>query len=341
MFSETNDFFGRMAADNCLQVLTGKGVINNPAVSIIVPAFNVAEFIHDALLSIQLQSFNRYEIVVINDGSPDTLALEDVLARFENEIVYIKQANRGVSAARNAGIRHARGELIALLDPDDSWTPDYLSTQIQFLHENPHLHVVYPNARCFGESRFDGKEFMELSPSRGPVSFESLVTQECNVMSSVLAKRSALLSVGLYDEGLGSSEDFDIWLRLVKHGFKIGYHDRVLVNYRRREGSLSSNVEVACRNISKVLRKAEKAFELTPEERSALTKGRLRFQAILDWEKGKQAIREGNIEGAARRLAEANRFFQSKKLRLFIFLVRLSPSASKLLCRVLFRFTTQ
>src|ERR1044071_9453875 len=102
----------------------------SPLVSVIVPAYDVAEFIAEALDSVLAQTFDDYEIIVINDGSPDTKDLERALAPYLSRIVYIKQENRGVSAARNTGIKAARGSLIAFLDADDTWLPNYLEVQV-------------------------------------------------------------------------------------------------------------------------------------------------------------------------------------------------------------------
>src|SRR5512132_4544704 len=94
-------------------------------VSIIIPAYNVASFIGETLDSVWAQSFTDYEVIVINDGSPDTEEMERVLAPYLDRIVYLKQENQGAGAARNAGLRAARGNYIAFLDGDDVWYPTH------------------------------------------------------------------------------------------------------------------------------------------------------------------------------------------------------------------------
>ncbi len=126
---------------------------HEPAVSVIVPAYNVAPFIGEALASIFAQTFKDYEVIVINDGSPDTPELERAIEPFRSRITYIRQANRGVSAARNAGIRVARAAFVAHLDPDDAWEPDYLSEQLAVLANDPSIDVLYPDAWIFGTVR--------------------------------------------------------------------------------------------------------------------------------------------------------------------------------------------
>src|SRR5919198_1434145 len=92
-----------------------------PAVSVIIPAYRVTQYIAEALDSVLAQTFTDYETIVINDGCPETVALERVLEPYRERIIYLKQENRGPGAARNAGILAARSPLIALLDADDVW----------------------------------------------------------------------------------------------------------------------------------------------------------------------------------------------------------------------------
>src|SRR5262249_43809454 len=92
-----------------------------PAVSVIIPAYGVTPYIAEALDSVLAQTYTDFELIVVNDGCPDTAALEAVLRPYLDHIVYVKKENGGVSSARNAGIRVARAPLIALLDGDDAW----------------------------------------------------------------------------------------------------------------------------------------------------------------------------------------------------------------------------
>src|SRR5579883_3152754 len=98
---------------------------NAPAISIVIPCYKVTNYIREALESVRAQTFRDFETIVVNDGCPDSANLERVLEAYRDEIVYIRQENRGLAAARNAAIRVARAPLIALLDGDDAWDPDY------------------------------------------------------------------------------------------------------------------------------------------------------------------------------------------------------------------------
>ena len=296
-----------------------------PAVSIIMPAYRAAGYIADALASVLAQTFTDYEIIVVNDGSPDTDELERALEPYRDRIVYIKQENRGVSAARNAAIRVARAPLIAQLDPDDLWEPEYLAVQTDVMRRDPSIDVVYPNALVFGDMPEAGREFMEVAPSEGEVTLESLVMQQCTVMTCVTARRDAVIRAGMYDESLNCSEDLDLWLRIVKQGGRIDYHRRVLVRYRRHRGSLSSDPLWVCENSLRVLDKVERIMALSDEERKAVERARLRFQAVHSFYKGKRAFCDGDTKTAIECLKQANSFFKSRKTALVLILLRLAP----------------
>src|ERR1035441_2275703 len=150
-----------------------------PLVSVIVPCYRVTVFIAEALDSLRAQTFRDFETIVVNDGCPDTENLERVLAPYQSEIVYLKQENRGPSGARNTGLEAARGPLIALLDGDDVWHPNYLAVQVTYLTEHPEVDIVYPNAVFIGDTAWNGRIFRDMFPSRGEVTVRSLLTHEC------------------------------------------------------------------------------------------------------------------------------------------------------------------
>lgn len=309
-----------------------------PAVSIIMPAYNVAEYIGAALDSVFTQTFTDYEVIVVNDGSPDTAELERVLEPYRDRIVYLKQENRGLSGARNTAIRAARGRYIALLDSDDIWDSNYLSVQVGMMEREPKIDVLYADAFIFGDSPTAGKTFMQICPSEGEVTLERLIKEECHVMVSVLARREVVLRAGLFDESLRSSEDFDLWLRVVEQGSRIAYHRQPLVHYRRRGDSLSADETGLFKNIIRVLDKVEGAMSLSPSEHAALKYRRAFYQAKLRLCEGKKAFFEGDKKAAVTSLTEANRFLRSRKIKLTLLLLRTAPrlllSAYKLRARL-------
>src|ERR671918_1931295 len=164
-----------------MTILTNTDLRHSPAVSVVIAAYNSARYISQALDSVKSQTFNDYEVIVVNDGSSDREELEQILRSHPLPVIYISQENKGVSAARNAAIKVARGQFYAQLDADDQWTPDYLEVQLGILKDNPNVALVYPNARIIGDAAPVELEFMKVSPSEGEVTFESLVRQQCTV----------------------------------------------------------------------------------------------------------------------------------------------------------------
>lgn len=104
-----------------------------PLVSIIMPCYRVSQYIRDALDSVLSQTFSNYEIIIVNDGSPDTKEFEKALQPYMEKVIYIRQDNRGYAGARNTGIRVARGKYLALLDPDDIWENNYIEIQVSIV----------------------------------------------------------------------------------------------------------------------------------------------------------------------------------------------------------------
>src|ERR1700748_1775530 len=170
-----------------------------PAVSVIIAAYNVSEFIGETLASVFAQTFDDYEVVVVNDGSEDVEELERALAPYRERIVYLSKENGGLASARNMGLRAARGRYAAFLDAHDLWETDYLREQFEFI-EREACDLVYTDALLFGDSAHAGRRFMEVAPSEGEVNFRSLMRGECNVIGSgVLARTEVLFDAGLFD----------------------------------------------------------------------------------------------------------------------------------------------
>lgn len=297
-----------------------------PAVSVVIPAYNAAEYIGEALDSVFAQTFNDYEVIIVNDGSPDTDELERALEPYRERIRYIKQENHGAAHARNTALRVARGRFIAFLDADDLWLPNYLAEQMKFIEGGAGYDFVYADAMQFGAPPYAGKTFMETAPSTGDVSFESLVTQSCNVITSgTLARRHSVVEVGLFDETLRRAHDFDLWLRLARGGARMAYQRKVLLRYRYHAGSLSGDGVTRVERELRVLDKVEHTYEMSDRERAALAGRRSRLLADLKLERGKQRLAEGDFLSAAAELHGANEFFRSWKLRAALVSLRLAP----------------
>lgn len=296
-----------------------------PAVSVVIPVYNASRYLRETLDSILAQTFTDYEVIVVNDGSTDSEELEQILKSHPVPIVYVSQENRGVSAARNAGINIARGTFYAQLDADDQWHPEYLATQVGILTGDANIALVYPNAVVFADSSDSGIEFMKISPSEGEVTFQSLIREDCIVMTTVTARMNAIKGAGMFDETLRTCEDFDLWLRIVKKGGRIIYHRQMLARYRRWPGSLSSDRVWMRTNLLSVLEKAANTFDLTTKERETLDEVITRRRATLRLFEGKQALARGDTTVAVARFKEANLHLRSPKLSAVILLLRHMP----------------
>jgi glycosyltransferase involved in cell wall biosynthesis len=296
-----------------------------PAVSVVIPAYRASRDIAAALESVFAQTFDSYEVLVVNDGSPDTSELELVLAPWRSRIRYFTQSNRGAGAARNTAIRAARGDYIAFLDADDCWMPEFLARQVGFLEAHADCGVVYADALLSGESpSLSGRRFMDTSPSIGEVTLMSLIEQRCNVLlSTVVMRRSLLLEAGLFDESLRRGQDFDLWLRLALHGVSIRYQRLVLAERRIRVGGLSGD---AVAEIERALNVLDRFWRGHTLDREACTALRVRVMGLVDRleiEQAKQRIAEGNFLAARYHLNAAQQ--RSWKLRAAQLAVTVAP----------------
>ena len=308
---------------------------SDPKVSIVIPAYNVAPYIGETLEAVFAQKFTDYEVIIVNDGSPDTEELEQVLDPFRDRIRYFKQENRGAGAARNVAIQAARGEFIAFLDADDLWLPTYLEEQLKLM-QSDNYDLVYCDALLFGDSPIAGRTYMQTSPSNGPVNFKSLVHYECNLVTSgTLARREPILEAGLFDQQLRNGQDFELWLRLVRNGARVAYQRQVLLRYRCHDDSLSSTdaVNKIVRQL-RIFERIVQTHDLTPAERAEVDRVFERLNAEMEFEIGKVNFAKGNFSEACWRLKKANDFQQSLKVHAIILLMRIAP---RLLQKVYFR----
>lgn len=295
-------------------VRIGDAVPVSPAVSIITPAYKVARLIAETVLSVFAQTRQDFELVIVNDGSPDTVELEASIAPFLDRIVYIKQQNSGAGVARNTGIATARGELIAFLDGDDIWYPNYLEEQIAFLEQN-NLDMVYCDAGLFGMPAGLGNTFMEKAPSNGPVDVDALLDLRCNVITSgTVVKRALVQQVGMFESARVQAEDFHLWVRIAHAGGRIGYQKEAFLKYRVSiEGFSGDSVNRVVRAIE-VFERLDSELEFTPPQREIIRRRIEGFEADLGVAKGKAFLLAGDFAQARTAFQMANRRRWSTKL---------------------------
>jgi glycosyltransferase involved in cell wall biosynthesis len=296
-----------------------------PTVSIVIPAYNVAALIRRALDSALAQTVPALEIIVVNDGSPDTAELEAALLPYRERIEYVVQENRGPAAARNAGVRRAKGEFVAFLDADDELLPHFLEDHLSRARLDPTVDVFYGDLVIFGDVPLAGRTVMEFSPSSGPVSFESLVTQRCNPLLCSMVRRETIVRHGLFDESYRRSEDFDLWLRFAHAGVRFDYTRQVLARYCVRRGGLSADTVLMYQGMRDVLDKSLRTMTLRDDERTVLHAQLRRITALQRLQEGKRAFVAGEYGEARTALAQANAVLRSRKLSLVTLLLRVAP----------------
>jgi glycosyltransferase involved in cell wall biosynthesis len=212
-----------------------------PLVSVVTPAYNVAWCVGRAVDSVLAQDYPAREMIVVNDGSTDDTA--KVLATYGDTIRVIQQENRGMSAARNAAIRAARGEYIAFLDSDDWWHPGKLSRQVALMQSDPGVGFCSTAARV-EDPQGRLVNLWRCRHSRTDI-LETLFAENAAIAggcSAVMVRRSLLERTGLFDETLRGFEDPDLWMRLAAAA---GYAciDEELAVILRREKSVSGNLD--------------------------------------------------------------------------------------------------
>ncbi len=235
-----------------------------PLVSVIIPTFNRKRFLAEALDSVGSQTFVDYQLIVVDDGSTDGT---DLMVSRVPGVLLLKQPNRGVSSARNAGIGASAGEWIAFLDSDDLWKPEKLARQVDFHRCHPEAWISQTEEIWIRNGRRHNprKKHRKLG---GWIFRESLPL--CIVSpSAVMMKRDLFREVGLFDETLPACEDYDMWLR-VSQRFPIHLvPDPLVVKRGGHPDQLSSSVEALDRYRIRALEKVLAQASLRPEYRSA------------------------------------------------------------------------
>jgi glycosyltransferase involved in cell wall biosynthesis len=258
-------------------------------VSVIIPTFNRAVKVARAVSSVLYQTFGDWEIIVVDDGSEDHT--REALKGFGNRVTTIVHPeNRGVSAARNTGIRASRAPFIAFLDSDDYWMPEKLSFQVDFFRDHPDAVACQTQELWIRKGRRVNPMKKHMKPN-GDIFEPSL--KRCLVSpSAVMLRRSLLDEVGLFDETLPACEDYDLWLR-VSSRYPVHLIDAPLVV---KEGGhpdqLSANVEGLDRYRIQSMVKLIRSALLRPEQTSALLR-ELRLKCRIY---GNGCIRRGKSE---------------------------------------------
>jgi glycosyltransferase involved in cell wall biosynthesis len=300
-----------------------------PKVSVIIPSYKTAQLIARCLDTVMAQTFQDFEAIVVNDGSPDTPELERVLQPYMDRIVYIKQENKRCAGARNTAIQHARGEFLAFLDSDDTWYPDHLASQVQQFVDDPSLDLVYCDSLLVGDPERESR-FMERCPSDGPATFETLVVEKCQIpISTVVARKSAIVKAGCFDEKLQRCDDYDMWVRTAFHGAKIGYIRKLTVHmYIGRPGSMSQEKAKMVEAYWNALERFKQVLPLSDQQRATVDKRAQEIRTRYLLEEGKRQLREHQFDKARELFTEANQNLKAARLKAVLFGLKIAPGVT-------------
>lgn len=253
--------------------------------SVIIPTYNHAAYLGDAVMSVLRQTYDRIEIIVVDDGSTDGTA--EVVAGFGDRVRYIWQENQGLSAARNAGIRAARGEYIALLDADDMYEPAFLGTMVDLM-ESAGADGVFCGYRFVDDADRPLPQH-EARPVPAGELYRLLLDGNFLVPESMLVRRRCYEGAGLFDESLRACEDWDMWLRLARDYTIVGT-GKILTRHRVLAGSMSTDPVRMLENRLAVLEAHLGPAQETVEQRRAY--GRAYLTSTVEY------LQHEDVEGA-------------------------------------------
>lgn len=241
---------------------------DTPVVSVIIPCFNGSEVLARSIESALAQDWPGVEVIVVDDGSTDDSA--SIAESYGDRVRCIRQANGGPAAARNAGIRGARGVFFQFLDADDHIAPDKLSRSMEALGQHPEADVLYGDCQMVDLCGNLLYEFAARPFARPPLS--ALLQRNRLQVSAVLVRRSAMERAGAFDPAMVPCEDWDMWLRLAHAGAVFVPVPGARSTYMRHPGSLSADCLRIWRASLRVLRRWD-AANLPPDCRSAVRDG--------------------------------------------------------------------
>ncbi|MFH1308706.1 MAG: glycosyltransferase [Patescibacteria group bacterium] len=223
---------------------------NKVKVSVIIPTYNHAEFLERAIKSVLDQTFQDFEIIVVDDGSTDnTKAVVNKLKNQDYKIKYICQKNSGgPSSPKNRGIKSSKGEYIAFLDSDDEWFPDKLEKQIKlFKQADASCGLVTCNAIIIDK---DGNELAKYKTPKYKEPLKELLKLDYIFSnSSIILSRRVINKVGYYDEKLKTREDWEMWIRILNFGFSFNFTEEFLFKYRVHNKNISKEINFSKKNI--------------------------------------------------------------------------------------------
>lgn len=261
-----------------------------PRVSVIIPMYNAAPYLAETLASVYAQTYQDFEILLVDDGSTDNSLA--VAHSFESRARIFTQSNNGPSAARNLGFKHAQGEYLAWLDSDDLWHPDLLKAQVSYLDANSQVALVYAESWAFiqyGTRRVVvDKVGYTIKPD-----LKLLLYGDCIPTNTILLRRSCYEQVGGMNEALVRAEDYEYLMRIA-YRYPLAGIGRPLAYYRWRADSLVGNNRDIDRGLFDAVIALQAVEQLHPDlwQRTSVNRAqllaRLQLRAAHAWKRRRQ-----------------------------------------------------
>ena len=262
--------------------------ITMPHVSVVIPTYNRAHVVGEAIDSVLSQTYDNLELIVVDDGSQD--GTREFVASYGAQLTYLHQVHRGVSAARNRGIERARGHYLAFLDSDDLWLKEKLFLQMEYMKLHPEARICYTDEIWI-------RKGVRVNPMKKHRKYSGMIFERCLPLcivspSSVLINRQLLDEVGVFDETLEVCEDYDLWLRISSR-YPIHFIEKPLIVKRGgHEDQLSKKLNGTDRFRIKALVKLLEEDFISPYQRELALRELARKCAIY----GKGCIKRGKRE---------------------------------------------
>ena len=232
-------------------------------VSVIIPAYNALPYLPQTVESVFTQTFEDFELLIVNDGSTDGLA-QWASTLTDERVKVIHQSNQGPGAARNEGLRQSQGEFIAFLDADDLWLPTKLAKQVAELEAHPEVGLTHTSISYIDER---GDKLYKDLPAHGRgnvwrhiVAFNPRYLIHCG--STPLIRRECFDSVGMFSTELRLAQDWEMWIRISRH-YHLSALDEVLVRYRQHPTNISKSYTLALKTFSTII---ESTFQTVEPE---------------------------------------------------------------------------
>lgn len=284
-------------------------MIAQPFVSVIIPTYNRGKFIKKAIESVLSQTYRNYEIIVVDDGSTDKTG--EVLKEFHgrSEIIYLYKENGGVSSARNMGIKKAKGDYIAFLDSDDTWMPQKLERQIEYISDNPEKVMVGTEFVIYDDSgnKLGKSGLTDEFPADKNELLVYLLSKPPLLPSTLMIKKEVFDIVGGFDEDLSTAVDLDFNIRAALKDIKMAIVDESLMKYIAHKDGISK----ACRSHKNRFRAINKLLDGHPEFRNVNERVINRSLGRAYFNYAKTLLHEGYMRDARSQLTKSFSYHKS------------------------------